>query len=241
MKAPTRSTTVAASALYFAGIVWLAVMAFVAAWPDMEAGVFESGIAAAADAGLPGLMCPWVMTADETATVRVRFANSADRPDAFLVRANISSGFASLVRRERQQVEVKPHETVELAWPVTAADAAYGRLVLVRVLANRGLVAPARQSPCGILVLPVPGASGQGLYLLAVLIGLALSGGGAAWWWIQRRPLGEADISTARAAGLFAVIVLGSLITGMTGAWLISHLLLVGAILYFFVWLEPLA
>lgn len=241
MQPSSRSATIAAVALYFLGVVWLGAMAFAAAWPDMEASVFDSGTALAADAGLPELRCPWVMTADETAAVRVRFTNAADRPDAFLVRANISRGYASFVREDTQQVRLQPGESRELAWPVTAEDAAFDRLVLVRVLANRGLVTPARQSPCGILVLNVPGVSGQWLFVLGVLIGLALTTAGAAWWWVQRRPLGEAGIAAARAAGLLAVLVVASLITGMAGVWLVSHFLLVGAILYFFVWLEPLA
>jgi hypothetical protein len=241
LQTPSRSATIAAVALYFLGVVWLGAMAFAAAWPDMEASVFDSGTALAASASLPELRCPWVITTGENAVVRARFTKAADRPDAFLVRANISAGYTSFPRRDTQQVRLEPRESRELAWPVTAEDAAFGRLVLVRVLANRGLVTPARQSPCGILVLNLPGASGQWLFILGGLIGLALTGAGAAWWWLRRRPLGEADSAAARATGLVAVIVLASLITGMAGEWLVSHLLLVGAILYFFVWLEPLA
>jgi hypothetical protein len=196
-------------------VLGLAVMAFVSAWPDMEASVFDASTSLAADGKLQSLRCPWVISTNEVATVRARFKNSADRPASFLVRTRISRGFVTLVHQDSQQVRLEPNESRELSWPVAAEDAAYGRLVV-----------------------GVSGISGQWLFAAGVFVGLALVGAGAGWWWSQRRPLGARDLATARRVGLLALIVVASLITGMLSWWLVSHLLLIASALFLFILLE---
>lgn len=228
----------AAPVLFLVGLLVLAAMGFVAAWPDMEASVFDAGTSLAADANLPSLRCPWLVTEDETAIVKAKLTNRADRPESFLVRSRITRGFLTLVRQDRQQVKLAPGETVELSWPATAEDAAYRRLIMVRVLATRSPVNPAREGYCGILVVGVSGVGGQWLYMAGVLVGLALLGGGA-WLWLRpRKPLGRRDYETARRYSVLAAIVVVSLVTGMASLWLVSHVLLVAAILFSFLLLE---
>ena len=227
-----------APALFLAGVLWLAVMAFAAAWPDMEATVFDATTALAAKDRLRSLDCPWLMTADESTTVRATFTNDADRPASFLVRARTTRGFVTLVHEHSQQVTLAPNESRVLSWPVSAADAAYGRLVMARVLATRSAVGPARENACGILVVGVSGVGGQLLFVAGTLFGLALVGIGAGAWWSNHRPLGARDRRTARRAGVLAGTVIASLVTGMLGLWLISHALLVATFLVSLVLLE---
>ena len=220
-----------APALFLIGLLWLAVLAFFSAWPDMEASVFDSGTASAADQRLQSLRCPWVITASETATVRATFVNRADRPASFLVRSRVSEGFQTIVREETEQVTVEPGGRRELAWPVSAADAVFDRIVMVRVLATRSAVSPAREKACGILVVgfPIQGIPGRWIFLGSILFGIALTGGGAHLWLSPRRPLRPKHQATARRAGLLAGGVISSLVVGLGGWWLVSHLLLIAA------------
>lgn len=227
-------------AIFFVGVVWLAAMGFVAAWPDMEASVFDAATSLSADADLPTLACPLVIAEDEVAAVRARFSNPADHETSFLVRTRISHGFVTLVRQESQQVRLAPGATQELSWPIEASDAAYGRLVLARVLATRGFGQPARESACGVLVLGLSGVRGAWVYAASTLAGFALMLGGAAWWWRERRPLDARQRTTVRRFGFLAFLVVVSLVTGLMAQWLVSHILLIASVLYLFALLERL-
>jgi hypothetical protein len=228
----------AAPTLYFLGVLCLAVMGFVAAWPDMEATVFDAPTALMADEKLHSLDCPWVIAADEVGTVRARFTNPAAEADSFLVRMRVSRGFVSRYREEREQVTLQPHESREVAWSIAPDDAAYRRIVMVRVLATRCALQPARENACGVFVAGVRGVRGQWLFAVGVLAGVALVAAGALWWWLRHRPLGGRDHDAARRVGFLAVVAGASLATGMSGWWLVSHLLLIGVVIYLLVLLE---
>jgi hypothetical protein len=215
--------------LFLLGLLWLSVLAFLLSWPDMEASVFDTGTSLVADERLRALRCPYVITADEEAMVRVRFENEADRKASFLVRSRISRGYLTLVDEDTQQLNLAPGQAQSLEWPVSARDAVYGRVVMARVLAMRSAAGPARERACGILVLGPAGIPGRWILALSLLLGLALCGGGALWWWRQRRPLGFHARGTARRAGLLSFVVLASLVAGLLSLWLVSHLLLISA------------
>ncbi len=229
-----------APTFFFLGVAWLAALSFAAAWPDMEAGVFDAGTSSSADGRIKSLRCPIMITADETARVTARFTNSADQPESFLVRSRISEGFVTMVREDTEQVTIEPGADVEFSWPISAADAVFGRMVLVRVLATRSALSPARESACGTLVLGIPGASisGRWLFIPSVLIGLTLVGAGGGAWLARKRPLLGRERSTARRVGLLSLIILGSLAYGIAGLWLPSHLLLLMAALFVVLILE---
>lgn len=241
MPIDSRLSKVAAPTLFFLGLLCLAAMAFATAWPDMEASVFDRTTALMADGKLRALRCPWVIAADEVAAVRIRFTNNTDRPASFLVRTRISEGFVTFVRQDSQPVKLQPNQSRELSWPVTAKDAAFGRVVMARALATRSAFRPARENSCGILVVGISGVDGQSLFAAGVLVGLVLTAAGAGWWWSRRRPLGTGETGTVRHASILALIVVASLVSGMLSWWLVSHLLLIAAVLFSFVLLELVA
>jgi hypothetical protein len=235
--APSKVNRVGAPLLYFLGVLLVAALAFVAAWPDMEASVFDAGTSAAA-AGRLRLRCPWVIGVDEQSSIGVRFANDTDSAERFLVRTRVSRGYVTLVHQDSQEVRIEPHQAHEMSWPVEAGDAAYGRLVLARVFATRSASSPARDGACGVFVLGISGVDGDAVFLAGVLLGLVLTGAGALWWWHARRPLDVRQSSTARRVGMLAVIAIASLLTGMMGWWLLSHILLIASGLFVFMLLE---
>jgi len=210
--------------LMAAGLAAVAALAFAASWPDMEATMFDPSSAGTA-ARLGELRCPLVITADETAAVRVRFANPGSRPASFVVRSRISQGLLTLIRQDSQVVRLEPGERKDLSWPVTARDAAFGRVVLARVYATQSATQPARGASCGILVLGVTALGGVQVFALGLLGSLALLVLGAAAFAATRRPLVRRDRSLARALGALTTVVLLSLGAGLLGWWALSHVL----------------
>jgi hypothetical protein len=213
------------------GLLLLASGAFVSAWPDMEASLFDATTASVASARLGGLRCPVLMAEDEPTSVRAALNNRGAVREAFLVRARISAGFVSYWRQDSQQVVLDPGRSLALAWPVTAADAAYGRLVLARVLATRGTRLPARQQACGILVIPVRGVSGGVVFAGWLAVGLAFILCAAALLLVCRASLGPRARRGLRALTVATAITFGALLAGVAGWWLVSHAALVLAAL----------
>jgi hypothetical protein len=217
--------------LFVLGVAWLAAMAFLASWPDMEASQFDTLTASMADAPLAAFRCPIAIAPDEQAFVRARFRNDSDSVQSFRVQVRISEGFVSLMRQDAEQVRLEPGERKELRWSIDASDAAYRRLILARAIVYRTAGRPARERSCGVLVLGIPGVSGRLAYATGLAIGILATAVGALWWWRARRPVPGGDRRIARIAGTLAAVVAGSLAAGVTGSWLVSHLLLVLAFL----------
>lgn len=206
-------------------------MAFLSAWPDLEASMFDPDTTLSAEHALSGLSCPLVLAANEVGNVRVNFVNPNTTRETFLVRSRISQGFLTLWREDRRPLSLAPGESRELSWPIRAGDAAYGRIVMVRILALRGSQLPARQASCGTLVAPWSGVPGRWLFVAPVLLGLTLVAAGSAWWWRAHPSPSERVRASARRGAWLLLVVLASLVAGVGGQWLPSHLLLILALL----------
>ncbi len=217
--------------LFILGLLLTTTMAFVIFLPDMEASLFDAGTSASADESLRSLSCPYIITAGETVNLRAKFTNPEDRDISFIVRSRISQGLVTLMRQDSQVVEIAAGDTLELSWPVTADDAAFGRLILARVLATRSAAFPARENSCGILLVNVTGVTGQQIVILGLVVSLLAMGGGAGLWLRQTRPLTGRMQSIAQAFGALGAVILGSLVAGLLNWWLVGLLLLILAIL----------
>ncbi len=213
------------------GLLLLALMAFVFFWPDMEASLFDSSTTASADQALSGLRCPYVMTAAETAQIRAVFENPEEREISFIVRARISQGYVSLIRQDSEVVRIAPGERLEKRWPVTADDAAYGRLIMARIFATRSAASAAQQSSCGILLVNTTAVTGQTLVILGLAGSLLALVVGSGLWWQLERPLNERRRLAARDFGVVTLVVFSSMAAGMGGAWVLSLLLLILSLL----------
>lgn len=219
------------TALILLGLAALAVLAFVSAWPDMESSVFDASTALMADEALSGLRCPTLVTVDERASIGAVFHNPTRREQTFLVRIRISQGFVSLWRQDSRTVTLAPGQTRHLAWPITARDAAYGRLIMARVLAMSSADLAARQGHCGVLVLGLRGVAGRYVFGAGLAAAAACLVAGGLAWSTGRRPLRGRRLQAARAVGVVVAILVGSLVCGLHGWWMASHLLLLLAVL----------
>lgn len=210
--------------VFLAGTLLTVALAALAVWGDLEASLFD--VSVRAEKRLASLRCPVLITSQETGQVLASFRNTGQRPVNRAIRVHISQGFVTLIREEALQLPLQPGETRRWTWDVTAQDAVYGSLILVRVSTLRQAPMPSESQACGIVVLDLPWVSG-GLVMAAWLIlGLAgLLGGG--WLWLRAsRPLVGRRRTATNALIAVAGVAFAALIAGLGGAWIPGVLLL---------------
>lgn len=212
--------------LFVSGLLLTAVIAFMLFWPDMEASLFDTNSIAEANGRVRALRCPYVITPAEMAEIRATFNNPLEREITFIVRSRISQGYVTLMRQESELVRIPAGEELTLRWPVATSDAAYGRVIMARILTSRSLAAPSQQDFCGILLLNVPGLTGGQIVTLGLTLALLLLGGGA-WLWWGKRPLSDYQRRFVGPFALLALTLLASLVAGLLNAWLVALVLLV--------------
>jgi hypothetical protein len=201
----------------------------IAVWGDLEASLFDASTRA--DASLTTLRCPVMMTAQEIGRVSATFENPLERPVTFTIRAHISQGHVTLMREINSKLPLEPGETQTLEWTVTPDDAAYGRLVLIRVRVSAKYPLPSRDASCGILVVDLPYFTGNQITafaLAAIVLSMVV---GAGLWVVANRPLRGLAHEVTRAMGVLATSILVGLVLGLLGQWLLGTLLLVITVL----------
>lgn len=203
--------------LFALGLLFGIAFAAVAVWGDLEAALFDSS--GSGEERLSALTCPVLITRGEAGVITARFTNTGPRPVDRAVRFHASMGYVTLMREESLHVPIAPGASEQVRWPVEAADAAYGGLlILARVSTLRQSPLPAQTGSCGILVLDLPlggGAIVTGAWLVLSLAGML--GGG--WLWLSgNSPRG------GRGGTLYVMVALGgavvaSMILGLLGLW----------------------
>jgi hypothetical protein len=211
--------------IFAVGVILGMVLSGIVVWGDLEGSLFDAAIRA--DATLTTLRCPVMMTTKEIGTASAVFENPLERPVTFTIRTHISRGYVTLMREINSKLSLAPGETQTLEWPVTPDDAAYGRLILLRVRLSAKYPLPSRDASCGILVVDLPYLSGNqitALILAASLLSMLI---GAGLWIAANRPLRGLPRQVARAMGVLAGSVLAGVVLGLLGNWLLGALLLV--------------
>jgi hypothetical protein len=224
---PKKNSLSLGLALYFAGLLFGATLAFLAIWGDLEASLFDTLFKA--EQPLASLSCPILMTASEAATIQASFTNNGDRDENLSVRARISQGFASLIREERVEFTLPPGGSETAVWQISESDAAWNRVVLARVSTVRNV--PYRQivgSSCGVLLVPITGVSGGQITvgMIIVSFGLTLAGG---WLWQngRSRPFNPQNQKVWRLMLTFAGLVAAAVITSLLQLWLLGGIFLI--------------
>ncbi len=201
----------------------------VAIWADFEAVLFNPGLQQ--DAPLRSLRCPVMITTSETGMVTASLTNPLERSTERYVRAHVTDGFVTLLREVNERVPLEPGERRQLQWTVTADDAAFERLILVKVVLRARYPLPSRQGTCGILVVDVPYLKGDQLFGLAFGASLLCLTAGFGLWFRASRPLRERGRQAARAMVVLAGSVLVGITIGLLGWWLPGLLIFVVALL----------
>lgn len=217
--------------LFFIGAIIGFFILTMSVWGDIEANTFDKAVIS--EEKLNTLNCPVFITEGELGTITASFENGTDKDHSPTVRTRITQGFVTLYTEYRETVDVPAHGATKLDWKVSEENAAFNRLVLVRVYQYQNFGIPSRSNSCGIVLLPITGITGVqafygGLALSAVLVFAGL--------WLYR-PV--SDDQRERASSTFlrkqqvyrAFLYLGSFfivaaLLSLFGDWLLGILLL---------------
>ena len=201
----------------------------VAVWGDVEASMFD--ISQNGEKRLGTLSCPVLITPQDEAEFSAKFHNPIERAIETSVRVHISGGHLTLKQQENYRFELAPNETRKLAWPVNPEDAAYGKMVLVKVYRFRSYPIPSADATCGILVLDLPTVTGKQIVYGST--GLSFLGMiGTVGLWRKNNPLmSKKKTETFRSMAILAGSIVLGLGASLLGYWLVGSLGLVIAIL----------
>ena len=98
-------------------------------WGDLEASLFTSGLRP--DESLSTLRCPVIITASETGTITAELNNPTEKHLERYLIANISEGYASLVREIRTSLPIPPDDKGKVEWKIYPEDAAFDQRVIL--------------------------------------------------------------------------------------------------------------
>jgi hypothetical protein len=225
--------------IFAAGVVLGMALFGSAVWGDFEATLFDTSMRG--NAPLKTLRCPVMITSAGPGTVTATFTNPLEKPIDYYIRAHITQGYVTLMREEITNLALDPGETQAVQWTVTPDDAAYGRLILLRVRLAAKYPLPSRHGSCGILVVDLPYFSGNLIFAFALAASLLSMASGAGLWVVANRPLSGPGLDVTRAMGALAGSVLAGTIVALLGWWLpgglilVFTVLLIGAVIGYFV------
>jgi len=221
----SKTVLILSAVLFCLGLLLGGAFTVATVWADLEAALFDPSLDA--DEALSSLRCPVLITGQETGQVSATFANSSSRALLRTVRAHISYGFVTLMREEEEQFTLEPGESRRLEWAVTAEDAAWRHFVLVRINELRNSPLPSRTGTCGILVLNVPGLSGNQVVFLAGATAVLSMIVGVVLWAAGRRAASKQVPDLTRSMSVLVALMLAAMVISSRGQWMVGGLLLI--------------
>ena len=204
-------------------------------YADFESTLFDA--TNVVDSSFRPIICPVLLSSSELGKVSALIRNTDDRPRELVVRTHITRGHLILLREEQSKVALDPGASQRLSWEVTVEDAAYGHLILAKVIVFDDPSNPSHKGSCGIIVLNLPGKLlGWQLFWILYLISITCILAGMRIWWTTGRAFARRSVEATRSIlGLGGIILLG-LIFIVFGFWEIAAgafyigLLLIGVI-----------
>ena len=215
--------------LYIAGILAGSALVALSAWGDVEASTFDAALQT--DETLNTLDCPVFIGQEENSVIAVEIVNTAERDVSPVVRARITQGYVTLVREHRGKVDIPQGESALIEWEISEEDAAYRQLILARVYQFSNYSLPSRQATCGVVVVPIPGLTGQQFYLMLFVSSLIFTAVGLLIWIPNRRNEADPGGRKLRAYIYLAALLLVASLLNLLGNWLVSVGLVVLAFL----------
>lgn len=193
-------------------------------WGNIEAFLFNPGLPA--DETIKTMKCPTLITSSETGTVTAAFTNPGDRPVMTTVRTSISDGLFLMIRETDTRLQLEAGETKELEWTVSPEDAAWERLIFVRVYSLRSTPLPALTGTCGILVVNTPFFTGNQVIAIVSILSIVGMVAGLGLWVSAKQPLSRRNRYATQIMGVLAALVIAGAILGILGWWFIGAILL---------------
>lgn len=204
------------------GTCLLAFLGILSIWGDIEAFVFNAAIKS--NKSLSTLSCPSIITPKDNAVVSAKIQNSSDRELQMLIRTNISDGFVILMKEISITLTLKPGESDTVSVPIYVEDAAYDRVVLVRMHQIRRGSLPYRNASCGVIVFDIPFMTGKQIVVSILILGTILSGVGFWLFSTSQKLLSKDQLISFRLLIGFTVLSFLLSIIGLQGWWLLGLL-----------------
>lgn len=212
------------------GILLGFILSSLMIWGDLEASLFTSGLRA--DKSLSTLKCPIVITTNETGKITATLKNPTEKPLERYLIANVSEGYASLVREIRTNLPIPPEEKQKVEWKIYPEDAAFNeRVILFRVYINPRHPHPSLGGNCGVVRVNIDGITGNQIMGSSILLTFASIGLGAALIELGHRSAQKQSRNSINSAYALTGLVVGAGILGYLGMWVLGIGLLAIAVL----------
>ncbi|NIV13508.1 MAG: hypothetical protein GWN62_20155, partial [Aliifodinibius sp.] len=150
-------------------------------YADFESTLFDA--TTIVDSAVRPINCPVLLSTSEKGKVSAVIRNSTDVRRELVVRAHITRGHLILIRELEDRITLDPGESLRFKWEVTPQDAAYGHLILAKVIVLNEGPQGTHKGSCGIIVLNLPDhvRGGQLFWLLYSLSSIGVLGGMTIW------------------------------------------------------------
>lgn len=213
--------------LFYLGVIIGLLLYAGAAWADYESILFD--VQVSADKPAWSLKCPIMISPQETGQIRYSIKNNGEKKVERRMQVHISHGYVSYIDEEWVSVELQPGESKSLSWDFNAENAAWERMVLMRLYILSRYPLPSQTSTCGVLVMDILGLSGGLITGLACIFSVLWMGLGI---YLYRGAAGSIKKpETARILMTTCGIVVFGLISALAGWWVFEILAVVGSIL----------
>ena len=209
--------------LLILGAILLAYLGVLTMWGELEASFFNSSLRS--DEPLTTLNCPAVITPSETAYISGTFDNPSDRVVDMEIRTYVSAGFVTLMNEYITTFTLQPGDAKRVEVPIQADDAAYDRIVMVRMHQMKRVPFPYMNAACGIVLINFRGITGSQFVALSLGLGVLLSAGGIALWAFNARPIVWQRLKIFRAMIFLSLTALSIPISSLLNLWALSILL----------------
>lgn len=206
--------------------LWLLVAS---AWGDLEAMLFDSALQS--EEPLTTLRCPVLITPSETGLISASFENNSELERTVIIRARMSLGHSYLIQEQRDEVQIPAAESIPMEWEFFPNQAAYGRIILVRIYQFPSFSIPSRSGSCGVVLVNLPNFTGGQVMYASLISSLVLMGGGVGLR--LKSPLNRKSQPkrvTQGLAFLGSELIIGILLSFL-GSWLVSVLMVVFALI----------
>ncbi|MFN2143990.1 MAG: hypothetical protein ACK2T7_01495 [Anaerolineales bacterium] len=172
---------------------------------DTEAIVFSAMVSG--DDTLRTVRCPELITRGETGVIEVTVTNHSDKRLYRYVRTYVSEGYLTLKREINSSFYQDPGESTNLEWEVSADDAAWGYLIMAKVLVFKQTPLPSYVGTCAITSLDIPYVRGWHLIAVAAAASVILMGIGYRQYVLANRPLVRKKLTLANNLRVIAISV----------------------------------
>ena len=219
--------------LYIVGAIIGLVLISIAAWGDYEAASY--GFARRANESLRGLSCPILLAIDETGTISLNISNPTDKPMHPSVRTELSTRYDPQVYIE--STALAPGETKRLKWSVGPENIALRSFIFASVQVYATYPIPSQTATCGILIVDMPW---HGMSTLIVFGMFGVIAMGCGLYWINKDGFYKSRaVNVWYAIQFLAVFIIIGYVSSFTGAWLLSIVFLVVALLTIILIIAP--